>query len=178
MCFPFSLLVPSSVPHPVSSSSYESPHKITFSWQPLLQSEINGQLLGYKVQYQMVAVGGELVTDSESLTEMVPPDENVFLLSNQSVYTSFRFKVAAVTTAGEGNFSEEVTGGITVSIVTLLTIFFFFFAMAPWKLQTVLRYLWASLRLRGRRSLFFDQLIFSFALHNIETALTLDSSET
>lgn len=126
MCFPFSLLVPSSVPHPVSSSSYESPHKITFSWQPLLQSEINGQLLGYKVQYQMVAVGGELVTDSESLTEMVPPDENVFLLSNQSVYTSFRFKVAAVTTAGEGNFSEEVTGGITVSIVTLLTIFFFF----------------------------------------------------
>ncbi|KAL9950402.1 hypothetical protein ACROYT_G042890 [Oculina patagonica] len=102
--------IPSAVPHPVSASSYESPHKITFSWQPLLQSEINGQLLGYKVEYQMVGVGGELVTDSEPLTVMVAPDENVFLLSNQSVYTSFRFKVAAVTTAGEGNFSEEVTG--------------------------------------------------------------------
>lgn len=116
------MLVPSSVPHPVIASSYESPQKITFSWQPLPQSEINGQLLGYKVEYQMVAEGGELVTDSELLTEMVQPDKNFFVLNNQSVYTSFRFKVAVVTSAGEGNFSEEVTGGITYYYITAFII--------------------------------------------------------
>ena len=105
-------LVQSAAPHPVTASFHESPHKIAFSWQPLPQSELNGQLLGYKVEYQIVAVGGvRLVTDLELLTEIVPSEENVFLLINQSVYTSFRFKVAAVTTAGQGNFSEEVIGG-------------------------------------------------------------------
>ena len=106
------LLVQSAAPHPVAASFHESPHKITVFWQPVTQSELNGQLLGYKVEYQMAAVGGVPVTDSELLTEIVPPEENVFLLINQSVFTSFRFKVAAVTTAGQGNFSEEVTGGI------------------------------------------------------------------
>lgn len=106
-------LVQSAAPHPVIASFHESPHKITFSWQPIPQSELNGELLGYKVEYQMVAVGGvRLVTNSELLTEIVPPEENAFLLINQSVYTSFRFKVAAVTTAGQGNLSEEVIGGI------------------------------------------------------------------
>ena len=105
-------LVQSAAPHPVTASFHESPHKITFSWQPLPLSDLNGQLLGYKVEYQMVAVGGvRLVTDSELLTEIMPSEENAFLLINQSVYTSFRFKVAAVTTAGQGNFSEEVIGG-------------------------------------------------------------------
>lgn len=106
-------LVQSAAPHPVTASFHESPHQITFSWQPLVQSELSGQLLGYKVEYQMVAVGGvRLVTNSELLTEIVPPEENAFLLINQSVYTSFRFKVAAVITAGQGNLSEEVIGGI------------------------------------------------------------------
>lgn len=104
--------VQSAAPRPVTASFHESPHKISFSWQPLTQSELNGQLLGYKVEYQIVAVGGVPVTNSELLTEIVSPEENAFLLINQSVYTSFRFKVAAVTTAGQGNFSEEVTGGI------------------------------------------------------------------
>ena len=116
LCFiaSFSIVVvQSAAPHPVTASFHESPHKITFTWQPLPQSELNGQLLGYKVEYQMVAVGGvKLVTNSELLTEIVPPEENAFLLINQSVYTLFRFKVAAVTTAGQGNFSKEVTGGI------------------------------------------------------------------
>ena len=110
--FFFTLLVPSAVPHPVTASSYESPHKITFYWKPLPPSEINGQLLGYKVKYEMVSIGGEPVTDSEPLTAMVPPNEVVFILSNLSVYSSFQFKVAAVTTGGEGNFSEGTVGGI------------------------------------------------------------------
>ena len=104
-------LVQSAAPHPVTASFHESPHKITFSWHPVTQSELNGQLLGYKVEYQMVAVGGVPVTNSELLTEIVPPEENAFLLINQSVFTSFQFRVAAVTTAGQGNFSEKVTGG-------------------------------------------------------------------
>ena len=65
----------------------------------------------------MVAVGGELVTDSEQLTVMVPPDEVSFVLINQSVYTSLQFKVAAVTEAGEGLFSEEVIGGNIISML-------------------------------------------------------------
>ena len=95
----------------MTASSFESPHKITLSWAALSQSEINGRLIGYKVEYKMIGVGGGLVRDSETLTELVPPNVNSFVLINQSVFTSFEFKVAAVTEAGVGDFSEEVIGG-------------------------------------------------------------------
>jgi len=107
----FFILAPSSAPHPVTATSFYSPYEIIFSWEPLQQSDINGKLLGYKVVYQRVSAGGEPDTDSEPLTEVVPPEETSFHLINQSVYNLFKFKVAALTVAGEGKFSEEVVGG-------------------------------------------------------------------
>lgn len=109
--FLLTVLAPSSAPHPVIASSSYSPYEIIFSWGSLQKSDINGILLGYRVVYQRVSIGGEKVADSEPLTEMVSPTETSFHLINQSAYNSFKFKVAAVTVSGVGEFSEEVIGG-------------------------------------------------------------------
>ena len=105
-------LEPSSAPPSVVGTSYESPHRITLSWKALPQGDVNGRMIGYQVEYRMIGQGGEPVPDSKTFSTAVPSSMNYFVLNNQSAFTSFKFKVAAVTEAGTGVFSEEVIGGI------------------------------------------------------------------
>lgn len=49
---------------------------------------------------------------SKTFSELVLPNMKSFVLNNQSVFTSIKFRIAAVTEAGIGVFSEEVIGGM------------------------------------------------------------------
>lgn len=82
------------------------------SWEALPQGEINGRMTGYQVEYQMIGRGGEPVPISKTFSELVLPNMKSFVLNNQSVFTSIKFRIAAVTEAGIGVFSEEVIGGM------------------------------------------------------------------
>lgn len=84
------------------------------SWEALPQGEINGRMTGYQVEYQMIGHGGEPVLISKTFSELVLPNMKSFVLNNQSVFTSFKFRIAAVTEAGIGVFSEEVIGGMYI----------------------------------------------------------------
>ena len=104
---------PSAAPTSVSVSGVTS-SSITVQWGPVDCIHRNGDITGYSVQYEVVGSGStQTVVSGASVTEVTIPN----LMSS----TTYSLRVAAVNSAGTGDFSIimfQPTDGISLYNMT------------------------------------------------------------
>ena len=99
MMFHIVISVPSAPPTSVKVTKVTG-NTITVKWKPVECSHQNGEITGYLVQYRVEPSGKELVVNTS---------EKLITLPNLMPFTTYSIEVAAVNSAGIGNFSSAVT---------------------------------------------------------------------
>ena len=92
--------VPSSSPLDVMVES-QNPASLLVSWQPPLEENHNGQIIGYKIQY---------TKDGSSNMNVNVTNGTNHTISALVAYVNYSVIVAAITVNGTGPFSDPVVG--------------------------------------------------------------------
>ncbi|KAM7409594.1 hypothetical protein PAMA_001195 [Pampus argenteus] len=97
---------PSAPPQDIKCSSTSST-TLLVSWRPPPLKSQNGDLVGYKVRYQVVGLSEDGSDDGEAMEEpTVPVTEVQVQLQRLEKWTQYRITVSAVNVIGEGPESE------------------------------------------------------------------------
>ena len=101
--------VPSAPPTSVKVTKVTG-NTITIKWMSVECSHQNGEITGYLVQYRVEPSGKELVVNASDTQITLP---------NLMPFTTYSIEVAAVNSAGIGNFSSAVMNVTRQSEYTL-----------------------------------------------------------
>ena len=107
-------LVPSRPPESIIAESHVTLTTIPVVWQPIDPNYIHGILLGYKIRYQVVAIGEEPVEDQPIREEIVNPSTLSIVLKNLEIFTLYRIDLLGYTIMGNGPPATDYAGLSTV----------------------------------------------------------------
>ena len=93
---PFSISVPSAPPTLVNITKVFGT-MIEVQWQPVNCTQRNGNIILYLVQYEALGSSNTITAEGEQVT-----------ISNLMLFTTYSIKVAAVNSAGTGEFSPAI----------------------------------------------------------------------
>ena len=94
--------VPSKPPQSITAESHVTLTTIPVRWTEISSRHIHGVLLGYKVRYQVIAVGQEKIEDQPITEIRVNASTLSLVLGNLEVFTLYRIDVVGYTIMGDG----------------------------------------------------------------------------
>ena len=97
-------IVPTSSPQNVTLQSHD-PVSLIVSWQPPVQRDLNGPIIGYVIQFTRVG--------SSSMMTVYVSNTNAHTLSGLVAYVNYSVVVAAMTVNGTGSFSNPPVVGLS-----------------------------------------------------------------
>ena len=89
--------VPSSSPQDVIVESH-NPGLLRVSWQPPLEKNHNGPIIGYVIQYTRIGLS--------NVTNVIVTSKTNHTISGLVAYVNYSVKVTAATVNGTGDFSD------------------------------------------------------------------------
>lgn len=98
------------------ASTLTSTSSIKLSWSPVPKQFIHDILLGYTIEIQLVSDARRKVPPNVEILNVGPRDLSTKLEPLGS-FSLFKFRVAARTRFGPGNFSKEIFAGIGLGLV-------------------------------------------------------------
>lgn len=95
----------------ISASIKRSLTSIKVTWDPKTISGVEGDINGFALVYEPVRVNGILSQNPLSTRIVVCSNYTEYLLTDLSPFAQYKIKMAALTTEGNGKFSDAVYGG-------------------------------------------------------------------
>ena len=116
----FYFLVPSKPPNNINAESHVTLTTVPVTWQPIDPNGIHGVLLGYKIRYQAVAIGQELVKDQPIIEKTVTVSTLSLVLTNLEIFTLYRVDVLGYTIMGDGPPATATAGLLTLILLVFI----------------------------------------------------------
>ena len=102
--------VPNEAPPGLTAEKWGTTHSVAIKWQLLPPSNNYGILTGYRVRYQLTAIGEENIKGTPVKELVTNPETNQVLLENLVMYGTYSVWVSAFTVKGDGPASFTYAG--------------------------------------------------------------------